>query len=351
MLNNPLMQSAYAILREFVLWWAGQMRFFVPKRLLAHEQRRDALIIVASADAMLLSVQRKGQATALGRFALDAPALGDAVSSLQARPRDVILRIGPANLLETTIELPLAAERDAVNAIGYEMDRLTPFSAADVVWSAVLDRRDRVRERVLYRLSLVPKATLQTFLTVLERIGLTATLLEAETPDGEVRRLRLNKSVRQDARGQWMTIAWSAVGAMALVTLVLPFVAQSMELGSVEQRIAALAPRIAKVDALRKTVIDGEARSDALAAERALTGNTLAVLAAVTDIMPDDTVLTEFSLHQGRLSISGQSLAAARLIPALAAEPGFRNPAFIAPVTRAPDGHSDLFAIHAEVGH
>jgi general secretion pathway protein L len=75
----------------------------------------------------------------------------------------------------------------------------------------------------------------------------------------------------------------------------------------------------------------------------------LAVLAAVTDIVPDDTWLTELSLRQGRLSLGGQSPAAARLIPALAADPMFRNPAFAAPVTRAPDGHADLFVIRAEL--
>ncbi len=73
------------------------------------------------------------------------------------------------------------------------------------------------------------------------------------------------------------------------------------------------------------------------------------MLATVTELLPDDTVLTEFSLHQGKLGISGQSPAAAQLIPALAASPTFRNPTFAAPVTRAPDGHTDQFVIHAEL--
>jgi len=94
---------------------------------------------------------------------------------------------------------------------------------------------------------------------------------------------------------------------------------------------------------------DGVAGADVLTAERARIGDVLQVLAAVTDIVPDDSWLTELSLHQGKLGISGQSPAAARLIPALAADPAFRNPAFAAPVTRAPDGHADLFVIRAEL--
>ncbi len=96
-------------------------------------------------------------------------------------------------------------------------------------------------------------------------------------------------------------------------------------------------------------LLKGRPEFDALAAERAKTGDVLQILAAVTDIVPDDTWLTDLSLHQGKLGINGQSPAAARLIPALAADPSFRNPAFAAPVTRAPDGHADLFAIRAEL--
>jgi general secretion pathway protein L len=103
------------------------------------------------------------------------------------------------------------------------------------------------------------------------------------------------------------------------------------------------------VEALRKKVAAGTAGDEVLTAEAARIGDALQVLATVTDIIPDDSWLSELSLHQGKLGISGQSPAAARLIPVLAADPAFRNPAFAAPVTRAPDGHAELFVIRAEL--
>ena len=72
------------------------------------------------------------------------------------------------------------------------------------------------------------------------------------------------------------------------------------------------------------------------------------MLATVTDLMPDDTVLGDLSLRQGKLDISGRSLAAAQLIPAMAADPTLRNPSFAAPVTRSADGKADTFVIRAE---
>ncbi len=86
-----------------------------------------------------------------------------------------------------------------------------------------------------------------------------------------------------------------------------------------------------------------------IAAERARNGDALQVLATVTDLMPDDTVLADLSLRQGKLDISGRSLAASRLIPAMATDPTLRNPSFVAPVTRTPDGKADTFVIRAEL--
>ena len=78
-------------------------------------------------------------------------------------------------------------------------------------------------------------------------------------------------------------------------------------------------------------------------------GDPLRVLADLTDILPDDTSLIELSLRDRALSIAGQSAAAARLIPALAADPAIRNPAFAAPVTRNELSGIEDFSIRAEV--
>ena len=67
------------------------------------------------------------------------------------------------------------------------------------------------------------------------------------------------------------------------------------------------------------------------------------------------TVLTDFSLSQGKLGLGGLSSAASRLIPTLAGDPLIRNPAFVAPATRAEERRSgdatrlDRFAIRAEL--
>ena len=86
-----------------------------------------------------------------------------------------------------------------------------------------------------------------------------------------------------------------------------------------------------------------------IATEHAATGDALQVLATVTELLPDDTVLADLTLRQGKLSISGRSRAAPLLIPAMAGDPTLHNPSFAAPVTRTPDGNADTFVIRAEL--
>jgi general secretion pathway protein L len=339
------------MLLDFVLWWARQVRALLPRRLLADIDRADALLVDAQqADAKSgqvgLTIRRRGRETDLGRFPLTG---GSPPTALRRRPRRAILRLRPGVLLERLVALPLAAESNLERVLGYEIDRLTPFATANAVWQAAVVQRDRAQGRVTVRLSLVPRAELLPVLDMLARIGITPTCLEAAARDGSRRRIALAAASRRRAGLRPHAIVGGAVAALAVAVLVTPFVTQSLARASTERAISALAPRVARVEALRKRLADGAAGVDALATEQARTGDVLLVLAAVTRLLPDDTVLTEFLLRQGKLGISGQSPAAAQLIPALAADPTFRNPTFAAPVTRTPDGHSDRFVIHAEL--
>jgi general secretion pathway protein L len=55
-------------------------------------------------------------------------------------------------------------------------------------------------------------------------------------------------------------------------------------------------------------------------------------------------------LRQRKVTLTGRSAGAARLIGALAADGEFRNPAFSAPVTRLEALKAELFTINTEVG-
>jgi general secretion pathway protein L len=131
---------------------------------------------------------------------------------------------------------------------------------------------------------------------------------------------------------------------------VIPFVRQEIALTSLEQQIAVGRTAAAEADSLRREIEQLSGNAEFVERERDKVGRPLAVLAALTRILPDDTYLTEMELRQRKVTLTGRSAGAARLIGPLAADGMFRNPGFAAPVTRLEALRVELFTINTEVG-
>ena len=347
-------------LREFLAWWYQQLRDIVPLRWRTLTRARlNGLrvdvesLVPGQPPEVSLTLHRNNRASDLGRFVLDDSGTRAARSALTrgGRFEPVTVRSPPALLLERDAVLPLAAERDPGQVLQYEMDRLTPFAAAELFWNWTVERRDRARGRLEIAIWMVPRAPLQPVLDALGRIGAAPTAIEGRSPAGADRRIDLGRPPTRNERWRRRALAagWAVCCGLAALAVVLPFVRQSLARTDVDAQIAALRPKLAEVEALRRRLATTQAAGDVLAAERARVGNALQAIAVVTDLLPDDTYLTEFVLRERKLTLSGQSLAAPKLIAALAGDPAISNPSFIAPVTRSEDGRADLFSIRAEL--
>lgn len=339
------------MLRDILLWWARQMRSLLPQQLLSDDVTANALVIVPESlddlPRIRLVQRRHGRELLLGRFRLDDAGQRAAKLAIRQKPRRVVLRPDASLVLQRQVVLPIAAEQDLTRVLSYEMDRLTPFAASQVFWSAAVERRDRAASRLELCLTLVPKAVLQPLLAALDRLGLSPSAIAAASQAGEHRFIDLQAPTTR--RQVTLSVAVGLVAVLALLAVTTPFVTQSIARHAVDAEIAALQPRIDQVEVLRRRIAAGSAGSDAIAGEQARIGDALQVLAAVTDLLPDNTVLADLSLRDGKLEISGQSRAAAQLIPALATDPTVHNPSFAAPVTRTADGKADTFVIRAEL--
>ncbi len=180
------MPDGLTMLRSLLLWWARQLLALVPRRW-----RSDAIVadgLVVSVDGgrdgseFDLILRRRRLETWLGRFRMDVAGERAARAALGKRPRRVILRPGPNAVLQRNVVLPLAAESEISRVLRYEMDRLTPFTADQVFWSATVQRRDRATGRLEVLLTLSPKALLQPVLAALHRIGVAPTAIEGNEP-------------------------------------------------------------------------------------------------------------------------------------------------------------------------
>ncbi len=325
------------MLDEFLAWWGRQLWELVPQRLRQGTGAGNCVIADATEPGLLtLTARRRGGEGHLGQFRTDAASSAALAAALAARPRGepVLLRLAPGAALERDVNLPLAAERDPERILGYEMERLTPFAADEVFWAYAVTARDRARGRLILRLTIVPRTAAQWLIDLLAAAGGRPSLLEAPTPQG-FRTITLS---HEDVPAARMLLssrnAIAAAAALAVLCLVSPFLRQSLAMADVSDRLSALEPQMHQVEVLRRRITGAGAGGDAVANETRRLGDTLEALAAVTEIFPDDSYLTEFTMRERKMTLSGLSASAPRLISLLSADPRIRNPAFTAPVTR-----------------
>jgi general secretion pathway protein L len=231
------------------------------------------------------------------------------------------------------------------------MDRETPFTAEELYWNHRIIGADRPNGRLSVRLSLVPKANLDPLLTDLTAAGIRPRLVEiADGPDkGTYLPLNGDGTRKQQDSHRLLWPAAVCCTALALAAVVTPFVRQELTLASLDRQVATTRAAAAEADTLRQEIDRLSGSAGFIESERDKAGRALVVLAATTRVLPDDTYLTEMELRQRKLTLSGRSAGAARLIGALAADPEFRNPGFSAPVTRLEALKAELFTINAEV--
>lgn len=346
-------------LRDLLNWWVAQLRDLVPARWRAAPSGPANALVFAlhpepgSADALIVVSERRNRREAERlRFSLAESGLAPAEPMLRQRRRDlpVVLRPPASWLLERDVTLPLAAADELGRVLAYEMDRFTPFQSDEVCWSFEVRSRDTRDSLVRLRLSVVPRALLVGLTAPLERAGAPPSALEFAGAGGAVRSLRIERPpTRQQRRWRRVVLLEAlACGVLALAAVAQPLVRQAIALDAVDARIAALQPRVAKVEALRRRLVSAHNGADTITREEARIGDPLRILASLTELLPDDTYLTSFGLHDRTLTLEGQSASAAKLIGALSSDPLIQEPAFTAPVTRTRNG-ADLFALRAKI--
>ena len=338
------------MLPEFLTWWRQQLLDIVPARLRQGSGAGNAVVIDAATPGVVtLLRRRRGADTRTAQFRLDDAGDVSLRAALNGRPagEKILLRPPAAAVLERSVKLPLAAERDPERVLGYDMERLTPFTADEVYWGFSVESRDKQRGQLGVRVALVPRAAVAGLIDRLTAIGARPSLIEAPTSRG-LYPIRLSHADAGTTRIS-TRMAGAILAALAFLAVASPFLRQALDMDEAQSTIADLAPRVREAEALRDRISGAGTGGDAVASETRRLGDMLGALAAITEILPDDSYLTEFTMRERKMTMSGLAASAPKLISALSADPRVRNPAFSSAVTRAPDGKFDVFSIKAEL--
>ena len=335
------------MLREFGTWWVDQMRGLGVSLARQRGGRMQDAVILSSGDldGWRVTRRRRGVLTPIATLGADADRAAWSRAMGQRRRGEAVVIALRRAFLRRRETVPAAAAAHLDRLLRYEMDRLTPFAAADVLFDHRIVARDPASGALTVDIAVAPKSWAAAPLAHLAALGIAPSAIEAPDPAGGVARIAITSEDQTRSR-TGLFVALIVCAMLALAVLAVPLLRQSLALAAVEERLAVLKPAMDQVDATRRRIAAGSAGMGRVAAAHERAAAVPRLLGVLTDLLPDDTYLTSLALRRDRLTMEGQSATATRLIASMAAEPHVKNPSFAAPVVRAESGR-DVFTIQA----
>ncbi len=337
--------------REFLRWWLGELAALVPggaERLLAGG-RQDLVLEVAREDGAEVVRAELGASRAAGPLErLERTEVG----ALAAAARRVVLRLAPQAVLRKPVRLPLAAEENLRQVLGFEMSRQTPFAAEDVYFDYRVTGRDRAAKRLELELLVARRERLDRLLDRLAGAGLHIDSVSLAGDDGE-EPFELLPVGRAARRGGVRRALKPALAALALVLAValalLPGVQRAQLARQLEPEVEQARRSALAVRELQEQIERLDASLQFVVREKGAAAQVIEIIEEVTRLLPDDTWLSEFQLVGRELQMRGEAPAAARLVSLFEATDRFANVRFRSPVTQAVGRETERFHLAAEI--
>lgn len=344
---------------KFALWWGTELRDMLPKRIRsALLPQVHQLYLEPQGRELQASLWTSDEFRRVGVYTMMAQMQSGTgeqeLAELAARSREVVLCLPPEKVLQKSVTLPLAAEENLYEVLGFEMDRQTPFSASQVCYDFIITDRNPGKNTLTLDILVTPSAYLDELLTALGDMGLrpdrASIRCDQNAAATSINLLPIQRRRARPDSARHINLALAALALLLLLAAVaLPITDKYRTIQALESRIQLATGRAEAALRLDEAVKSLESDSSFLTEKKLATPMTLEVINELTRILPDSTWINRLSIRGSEIQLQGQSAAAAELIPLLESSDIFGNPRFRSPVTRVQQANTETFYLSAEV--
>jgi general secretion pathway protein L len=264
---------------------------------------------------------------------------------------EVLLR--SSRFLFRPLDLPRRAADFLDAMIRSQIDRLTPWAANDAVfnWTApVATANDRINLIVIA----APKASMAPLIQFADDCGAGSVILYAAA-DGQLDGGGAIKVLERRMRGSLDLERLRRLLSVALLAAVLLATASLAISGLVGNRLEAerrqLSGRISDLrTAMRLKLATSDDSAQGILVRRKQTSpSSVMVLEALSQILPDNTYVTELRIEKGKLQVAGITQDAPSLVKLIEQSPHFTRATFFAPTTRSANEPGERFHVEARI--
>lgn len=349
-------------LPRFFAWWGSQLLACLPARWRAFvSQKSESLLLDLRGEEIIVWRERGEVMHEYAHIRRELPPDTQAAEfhRLRAALEDPMARtvfcIPAERVLTRTLSLPVAAQDNLRQVLGFEMDRQTPFKADQVYFDSRVLGHDASGRNVRVELVLIPRAQLDQELTALPAGAADLDGVDSwqGVPGAGRHHTNLLPPERRARRRNLRVPLGIGLAALALILLVL-----NMD-ESLSNRAAAVESMRAEVEkanseakqvaALKKTLADSIAGANFLTERKRKGPLTVALIEDLTKRLPKDAYLERLQIENKQVQLQGQAQEAAKLIGLLASSPCLGNPGFQGQVQPDPRTGKERFQINADL--
>lgn len=373
-LTNALadLQRRYEVspLPVFLQWWASTLMQWVPASVKARLMPpAPQLVLVADLDqpGQFALWLRTDEFKKIDDFnhtedvSLQRSRWQRHLSQYQDDPPRVIVLLPGEAMLDLNVDLPLAVEGNLDQALRFQLDQMTPFTADQLAYDHRVTERDAVNRRLHLSLRLIPSAVLDPVQDHLTAVGIRPHAIDTlplsyvagddEAPMGEGYNL-IPAAKRPSYVHQRKRLNWTLTGALALVMVVV--MAQSIYLRerAVKQLrtdVAALRVEAESVMALQRDVDAALEAANFLADQRYNEPVSVQVLDELSRIMPDHFWLQQLQIRGSTMILMGFAEGSQALIEILNDSPLFDDAEFRGRVSIDANSGEERFNAQARI--
>ncbi len=315
----------------FLHWWGGELRELLPVRWRGWFSSGADWHLLQHSDAQW-TLRRSGQREPLASWSdADDAAAGDvrappaalvaALRGVDPEDRRLALLLPQAAVLRRPLTLPLAARDNLLQVVGFEMDRQTPFSVAQVYYAVRELDTPAGPGRFNAELVAVTRGTVDPLLARLREQGVSIDAVDLAQADG---RLGINllpsEQTPRHVRPRRRLNLMLAAACVLLLGLLLGIWLHNRQaaLEQMQADVESMRGDAQRVASLRQQLQDNAGAAGFLAQRKKNTISMLSLLQEVTVRLPATTWLERLSVdNTGQIGFQGQSQQAAKLLDAL----------------------------------
>ena len=341
-------------------WWQSELRALVPPRLMSWVVGDVAVTdVMVDASGITLMRMESGKLIASATIPVTEVTTHPHLRELRVKGHaQARLLLDARQILQKSISLPAAVEENLREVMGFELDRHTPFTAAQAYFDVKLRKRDPQRESIDVLLAIAARNVVDPLLVTVRQAGLSVESVSAADVDLVGQTIELLPASEKPAR-KWGNLLRLNMALFALA-MVFALIALLLPIWQKREAVIALNPLVGKAAtefAVNQRVHDEYVK---LANEHNfITGkkqgmhSSLAVLEELTKISPDTTVAQSMDLKSNgktrEVTLMGEALAASKVIEALEQSPLFQNATQRSQTRKGSLGTNEWFHVATEL--